>query len=228
MVGVSSSLYKGHRYPAEIISYCVWLYHRFPLSFREIEEMMMERGGSSATRRSESGAANSARTTPRACAVDSPAEAISGTSTRCSSRSTASGSTCGGPLTRTATCWISSPPAATPGPQNDFSVSCSRDCGTRRGLVVTDKLRSYGPAHRDVLPAVEHRSSKYLNNRAEDSHQPTRQRERAMKRFQSAGGANASCPASARACREPIEKRGAATSLPPVSVPGFGLSSEYR
>jgi putative transposase len=40
----SSLLYKGYRYPVEIISYCVWLYHRFPLSFREVEEMMMERG----------------------------------------------------------------------------------------------------------------------------------------------------------------------------------------
>jgi hypothetical protein len=39
-----SSLYKGHRYPAEIISHCVWLYHRFPLSLREVEEMMMARG----------------------------------------------------------------------------------------------------------------------------------------------------------------------------------------
>jgi putative transposase len=36
--------YKGFRYPVEVISHCVWLYHRFPLSFREVEEMMMERG----------------------------------------------------------------------------------------------------------------------------------------------------------------------------------------
>jgi putative transposase len=36
--------YKGFRYPVEIISHCVWLYHRFPLSFREVEEMMMARG----------------------------------------------------------------------------------------------------------------------------------------------------------------------------------------
>jgi putative transposase len=36
--------YKGFRYPVEIISHCVWLYHRFPLSLREVEEMMMERG----------------------------------------------------------------------------------------------------------------------------------------------------------------------------------------
>lgn len=56
-------------------------------------------------------------------------------------------------------------------------------------VVVTDKLRSYGAAHREVMPCVEHRQSKYLNNRAENSHQPTRQRERAMKGFRSVGGA---------------------------------------
>jgi putative transposase len=37
-------LYKGHRYPDEIIAHCVWLYHRFPLSFREVEELMLQRG----------------------------------------------------------------------------------------------------------------------------------------------------------------------------------------
>jgi putative transposase len=36
--------YKGHRYPAEIIAHCVWLHHRFPLSFREVEELMLVRG----------------------------------------------------------------------------------------------------------------------------------------------------------------------------------------
>ena len=40
----ASPSYKGHRYPREIIAHCVWLYHRFPLSFREVEEMMLERG----------------------------------------------------------------------------------------------------------------------------------------------------------------------------------------
>ncbi len=35
------SLYKGHRFPAEIISHCVWLYYRFPLSYRDIQEMML-------------------------------------------------------------------------------------------------------------------------------------------------------------------------------------------
>ncbi|SDD85448.1 DDE domain-containing protein [Streptomyces prasinopilosus] len=56
-------------------------------------------------------------------------------------------------------------------------------------VIVTDKLRSYGAAHREVMPSVEHRSHKGLNNRAENSHQPTRQRERAMKGFHSVGGA---------------------------------------
>jgi putative transposase len=55
-------------------------------------------------------------------------------------------------------------------------------------VVVTDNLRSYGAARREVMPCVE-RQSKNLNNRAEHSHQPTRQRERAMKGFHSTGAA---------------------------------------
>ena len=57
-------------------------------------------------------------------------------------------------------------------------------------VLVTDKLRSYAVAHREVMPSVEHRQSQYLNNRAENSHQPTRQRERAMKRFRTPGAAH--------------------------------------
>jgi putative transposase len=45
-------------------------------------------------------------------------------------------------------------------------------------VIITDKFRSYGAAHREVMQSVEHRSHKGLNNRAENSHQPTRQRER--------------------------------------------------
>ena len=43
-MGVEAPFYKGFRFPVEILSHCVWLYHRFPLSFREVEEMMLERG----------------------------------------------------------------------------------------------------------------------------------------------------------------------------------------
>jgi putative transposase len=53
-------------------------------------------------------------------------------------------------------------------------------------VLITDKLASYGAARHRVLRSVEHPQSKYLNNRAENSHQPTRQRERAMKKFTSA------------------------------------------
>jgi putative transposase len=56
-------------------------------------------------------------------------------------------------------------------------------------VLVTDKLRSYAAAHRNLMSSTEHRQSKYLNNRAENSHQPTRQRERAMKGFRSPGRA---------------------------------------
>ncbi len=56
-------------------------------------------------------------------------------------------------------------------------------------VLITDKLASYGAAQRDVLPSVEHRRHKGLNNRAENSHQPTRERERRMRRFKSPGHA---------------------------------------
>src|ERR1700678_414577 len=52
-------------------------------------------------------------------------------------------------------------------------------------VIVTDKLRSYGVAQRQLLPGAEHRQSRYLNNRAENSHRPTRRRERQMQRFKS-------------------------------------------
>jgi putative transposase len=51
--------------------------------------------------------------------------------------------------------------------------------------IVTDKLRSYGVAHRELIPNTIHDTSQYANNRAELSHQPTRVRERGMRRFKS-------------------------------------------
>jgi putative transposase len=53
-------------------------------------------------------------------------------------------------------------------------------------VMITDKLASYGAAKREIMPGVEHRQHRGLNNRAENSHQPTRRRERIMKRFKSA------------------------------------------
>jgi putative transposase len=56
-------------------------------------------------------------------------------------------------------------------------------------VMITDKLASYGAAKREVMPGIEHRQHKGLNNRAENSHQATRRRERQMKQFKSAGQA---------------------------------------
>jgi putative transposase len=52
-------------------------------------------------------------------------------------------------------------------------------------VIITDKLTSYGAAKREILPGLEHRQHGYLNNRAENSHQPTRQREWRMQGFKS-------------------------------------------
>lgn len=115
-------------------------------------------------------------------------------------------------------------------------------------VLVTDKLASYVPAHRGVMPSVEHRQSKYLNNRAENSHQPTRQRERAMKRFKSIRHAQRFCRRSAASrrtfgpvdtcCRRPTTDRSWPTASrsgtrspgrrprpPPESATGTGLST---
>ena len=56
-------------------------------------------------------------------------------------------------------------------------------------VIITDKLQSYGAAKRERLPGVEHRQSRYLNNRCENSHRPIRQREYRMQGFKSPGHA---------------------------------------
>jgi putative transposase len=182
--------YKGFRYPVEIISHCVWLYHRFPLSFREVEEMMMERGVvvtyetiRAWCRRFGQIYANGLRRHRARPGdkwhLDEVFIKIQG---------------------KTHYLWRA---VDQDGVVLDILVTSRRDAkaATRffrkllRGLrcvprvLVTDKLASYGVAHRRLIPSVEHRRSKYLNNRTENSHQSTRARERAMRRFRSAGGA---------------------------------------
>ena len=61
-----------------------------------------------------------------------------------------------------------------------------RASGSEPRRIVTDKLRSYGVAHRELIPDTIHDTSQYANNRAELSHQPTRVRERSMRKFESA------------------------------------------
>ncbi|MEV0695534.1 IS6 family transposase [Streptomyces sp. NPDC050388] len=190
LVSSVSPSYQGHRYPVEIIAHCVRLYHRFPLSFREVKELMLERG-----------VLVSHETIRRWCAKFGQAYANA-----LRRRRPRPGDKwhldevfvkINGELKYL---WRA---VDADGNVLDILVQNRRDTAAaqrffRRLLkktrtvprvIVTDKLRSYRAAHREVMPSVEHRSSKYLNNRAENSHQPTRQRERAMKGFRSAGGA---------------------------------------
>ncbi|WP_405721009.1 IS6 family transposase [Streptomyces sp. NBC_00046] len=189
-MGNTPPSYKGHRYPVEIIAHCVWLYFRFPLSFREVEELMLERG-----------VIVSHETVRRWCAKfgQSYANALRRRRVQLGDK---------WHLDKVFIkingerkyLWRA---VDADGTVLDILVQNRRDksaarrffrrllkttCSVPR-VIVTDKLRSYGAAHREVMPSVEHRSHKGLNNRAENSHQPTRQRERAMKGFRSVGGA---------------------------------------
>ncbi len=173
----------------EVISHCVWLYYRFPLSFREVEEMMLARGVvvSHETIRQwcqkfgQTYANGLRHRRPRPgdkWHLDEVFITIRG---------------------KTHYLWRA---VDQHGTVLDILVQSRRHAAAAKkffrrlltGLryvprvVVTDKLRSYGAAHRVVMPSVEHRCSTYLNNRVENSHQPTRQREVAMKRFRSSGG----------------------------------------
>ncbi|MFL4910777.1 IS6 family transposase [Streptomyces sp. MMS24-I2-30] len=189
-VGSASPSYKGHRYPVEVISHCVWLYFRFPLSFREVEELMLQRGvivSYETIRRwsakfGQTYANGLRRRRPRPgdkWHLDEVFVKINGERKYLWRAVDADGNVL------------------------DILLQSRRDMAAARRffrrlmqktlavprVIVTDKLRSYGAAHREVMPSVEHRSHKGLNNRAENSHQPTRQRERAMKGFRSVGAA---------------------------------------
>ncbi|WTE90428.1 IS6 family transposase [Streptomyces sp. NBC_01614] len=182
--------YKNHRYPVEVISHCVWLYFRFPLSYREVEELMLERG-----------VLVSHETIRRWCVKFGQAYA-----TGLRRRRPQPGDKwhldevfikTGG---KQKYLWRA---VDTDGNVLDILAQNRRDKAAARRffrrllkrtgqvprVMITDKLKSYGAAHREVMPSVEHRSHKGLNNRAENSHQPTRQRERAMKGFRSPGAA---------------------------------------
>ncbi|WP_055713742.1 IS6 family transposase [Streptomyces torulosus] len=189
-MGSASLSYKGYRYPVEVISHCVWLYFRFPLSFREVEELMLERG-----------VTLSYETVRRWCAKFGQRYADSLRRRR----------------PRPGDKWhLDEVFIEINGVQKylwravdqdgmvlDILVQNRRDKAAARlffrrlmkktrtvpRVIITDKLRSYKAAHREVMPSVEHRCHKGLNNRAENSHKPTRQRERAMKGFRGTGAA---------------------------------------
>ncbi|MFD0208660.1 IS6 family transposase [Streptomyces hirsutus] len=189
---MSSALpsYKGHRYPVEVIVHCVWLYFRFPLSFREVGELMLQRGvivSHETVRRwctkfGQAYANSLRRRQPRpgdTWHLDEVFIRINGEQKYLWRAVDQDGNVLD---------ILAQDRRDTAAARRFFCRLMKKTCSAPR-VVVTDKLRSYGAAHREVMPSVEHRSHKGLNNRAENSHQPTRQRERAMKGFRSVGGA---------------------------------------
>ena len=107
-------------------------------------------------------------------------------STKCSSRSAVCGSTCG---ERWNVLDILIQGKQDGRAATRFFRTLLKKQGHSPRVLVTDKLASYRVAHRQIMSTVEHRQNKYLNNRCENSHQPTRQRGRAMKGFRTVGSA---------------------------------------
>src|SRR6266478_9867636 len=182
--------YKNHRFPGEIISHGVWLYYRFPLSYRDVQELLFERGidvTHEAIRQwcrkfGREYANQLRRRRPQPgdkWHLDEVFLPIKG---------------------ERHYLWRA---VDQDGQVLDILVQRRRDKRAAKkffrkllkGLryvprvLITDKLQSYGAAKRELLPGVEHRQHRDLNNRVENSHQPTRQRERRMQRFKSPGQA---------------------------------------
>jgi len=179
-------MYKRYRFPAEIIQYAVWLYHRFNLSNRDVEDLLAERGINvsyeairlwcnrfgpkyvSRLKRKHQGYGDTFFIDEVFVKIDGNQHYL----------------------------WRA---VDQDGEIVDVYLQKRRDGRAakrffRRLLkvhrneprkIVTDKLRSYGVAHRELITNAIHDTSQYANNRAELSHQPTRVRERGMRRFKS-------------------------------------------
>jgi len=184
----SDSLY--HRFPAEIISHCVWLYFRFTLSFRDVEELMSSRGVSLTYETVREWCLKFGQTYANGLRRKS---SLSGDRWHLDEVFLKING-------RHHYLWRA---VDQDGDVLDILVQSRRDKKAAKkffrkllkGLryvprvIVTDKLKSYGAAIAEVMPRVEHLQQKYQNNRAENSHQPTRLRGKAMRRFKSAGNA---------------------------------------
>lgn len=182
----STAMYQRHRFPPEIIQYAVWLYHRFSLSHRDIEDLLAERG-----------ITVSYESIRLWCIKFGPKYAR-----RLKKKHQGYGDTF----------FIDEVFVKIDGKQHylwravdqdgeivDVFLQRRRDGKAAKRFfkrllkshrmeprkIFTDKLRSYGVAHRELIPDTINDTSQYANNRAELSHQPTRVRERIMRRFKS-------------------------------------------
>ena len=178
--------YKRHRFPPEIISYAVWLYYRFNLSHRDIEDLLAERG-----------ITVSYESIRLWCIKFGPKY-----SKRLKRKHRGFGDTF----------YVDEVFVKIRGKQHylwravdqdgevvDVFLQARRDGASAKRFfkrllrshggeprrIVTDKLRSYGVAHRELIPDVLHSTKQYENNRAEQSHETTRVRERGMRKFKS-------------------------------------------
>ncbi len=182
--------YKGFRFPQEIITHAVWLYFRFNLSFRDIEELLAERGVLVTyetvrqwCRKFGQHYANQLRRRRARPGdkwhLDEVFLKIQGKQ-RYLWRAVDQDGNVLDILVQSRRNKVAA---------KKFFRKLLKGCTYVPRVLITDKLASYGAAKREVLPSVEHRQSRYLNNRAENSHQPTRKRERVMQRFKSTGHA---------------------------------------
>jgi putative transposase len=184
VINTPTPSYRGFRFPSEIISHAIWLYHRFCLRFREVEELLAERGitltyetirqwcqkfGPDYARKlkkrqgrlgdmwhiDEVFVTMQGQRHYLYRAVDQDGDVIDILlQHRRNQRAAAR-----------------------------FFCRLLQDQGREPRWLVTDKLRSYAAAHRTIMPTVQHINPVYANNRAEVSHEPTRQRERHMRGF---------------------------------------------
>ena len=178
--------YKRHRFPPEIIAHAVWLYYRFALSFRDIEELLASRG-----------VLVSCEAIRLWCAKFGPeyAERLRDHKRRLGRRWHVDEVF----IRMNGTIHYLWRAVDQNGQIVDILVQARRDqaaaerffqhllkgTDTVPHTVATDRLRSYSAALPRVLPGTKHKRGHWMNNRAENSHQPTRERERRMRRFKS-------------------------------------------
>ncbi len=180
--------YRGHRFPGEIISYSVWLYYTFSLSFRDIEKIMLYRGVTVTyeairgwcLKFAQSYATQIRKQRPKPgdkWHLDEVVITIKGEQFYLWRAVDQHGVVLDILMQR----------RRNTAAAKKFFRKLLKPVGFAPRVIITDKLKSYGAAKREILEGVEHRQQKGLNNRAENSHRPTRIRERRMGRFKSMG-----------------------------------------
>ena len=178
--------FHHHRFPPDIISYAVWLYYRFNLSHRDIEDLLAERG-ITVTRESirlwciKFGAIYTRRLKRKhrgygdTFFIDEVFIKINGKQNYLWRAVDQDGEVVDVYLQE----------KRDGAAAKRFFKRLLRSHGSEPRKIVTDKLRSYGVAHRELIPEAIHSTKQYENNRAEQSHESTRVRERGMRKFKS-------------------------------------------